>query len=206
MIGSLDDNLLTKLTSSLTDSSAKSLVNAAFPKVEAILTHERNRLANALISGLPWLAAAAVDAVFTYYTAPNPFWKTFGYASSAALAGTGGVMSLLELKSPETAAPTTTSEATQFDPYIESASKMLIAQADPKVRLIIDQERARLAGALQTSLPWISGGALGAVATAFVIPNELEALKILGWIIVIALVTYGAWLGLDVMKQKALPQ
>jgi hypothetical protein len=206
VIGSLDDNLLDKLTSSVTDSTARSLVNAAFPRVEEILTRERNRLAEALLSGLPWLAAAAVDTVLTYYTAPDKLWKTVGYSSSAILAGTGGVMSVLGLQTPQTSTQDAQGKSSALDPYVEQASKQLVTQAEPKVRAIIDDERKRLAGALQASIPWISGGAIGAVATAFAIPDGHDLLKVVGWLIVIALVAYGAFAGLEVMRQKALPQ
>jgi hypothetical protein len=203
VIGSLDDSLLTKLTSSVTDSTVKSAIDNAFPKIQAILEQERNRLVNALMTGIPFGAASAIAATLTYYYAETVTHRALGYSLAAAIAGGGGVSVLLGLKSDQApAAQTQGSSPSSLDPIIQNASQQLVAQADPKVRAIIEEERTRLTNALQTGLPWAIGSALAAVATAFVIPDGLEVLKILGWLITIALSAFGSWSALNTMQQK----
>lgn len=204
MIGSLDDNLLDKLTSSVTDTTVKSAIDNAFPKVKAILEQERNRLVDALMTGIPFASASAIAATLTYYYAQTVTQRALGYSLAAAIAGGGGLSVLLGLKSSDAPAVQAQGQSSpsQLDPIIEAASQKLVAQADPKVRAIIQEERTRLTNSLQTGLPWAIGSALAAVATAFVIPDNHEALKILGWLIAIALSAFGSWMALSAMQQK----
>jgi len=202
VIDSLEANLLDTLTSKLTDSTARSLVDAAFPKVQAILEQERNRLVNSLTMGIPFGAASAITATLTYYYAQTNAQKAIGYSLAAAIAGGGGIAVLLGLKSQDQNQVQTQTKSSSLDPYIEAAAQTLIAQADPKVRAIIAEERTRVTSSLQTALPWGVGGALAALATVFAIPDGLDALKILGWLIAIVLSAYGSWLALQKMSQK----
>ena len=203
MIGSLDDNILDTLTSKITDSTVKSAIDTAFPKILAALEHERNRVANALITGIPFGAASAITATLTYYYAQTTLQRAVGYSIAAAIAGGGGIAVLLGMKSSEIL-PQVQTKSSSLDPYIQTASQQLVAQADPKVRAIIEEERIRLSSALEAGLPWAAGSALSAVATAFLIPGNLEVLKVLGWLVTIALSTYGSWVSLDLMRQKAI--
>ena len=51
----------------LTDALAKSIVEQAEPATRRVIRDERNRLAEALIGGIPFAAVAAIGATATLY-------------------------------------------------------------------------------------------------------------------------------------------
>jgi hypothetical protein len=199
---SLSDNALVSLTSKLTDPAIKNIVNQSIPTIRAIISEERNRLADALMAGIPFLAGAAVMASATYYLAPKDgkYQKAAGYGGASIILGSGAVITLMNLKSQEAAAKAAAQGSTALDPYIQSASQSLVVQAEPRVREIIQEERVRLAGALQEGLPWAAVASIVALASVFLVPDSMPVLKFLGWSGATALCATGTVKSLNGMK------
>ena len=179
---------------------AKKVVSQADPAVRDVLKEQRTQFAQALLSGLPYATAAGVAAVVTSQIVPPiGLAKGLGYAASIGL-GALGTYKILSTLSVPPKPPPPPEKPTIFTPLIDQASKILLTEAEPKVRKIVDDERARLSKAAQAGLPWIAGGGAIFVATAFLLPAVKNILKTVGYTAAIGLVTAGLWIGFEKIK------
>jgi hypothetical protein len=191
---------LSDFTGGLTSGLARQIVGEAEPAVRRIVRDERNKLAEAAIGGLPFACAAAVGYSATRYLVPDakPGLKAVGYIASAGAAGIGALWTFMKLTgSPETAeaaaSPGTTPKV------VSQAAAAIIAEAEPKVRRIVDDEKKRLAEALETGIPWAVGAVAVFLATLFVAPSP--ALKATGYSATALLLGAGAWRTLEATKE-----
>lgn len=77
-------------------------------------------------------------------------------------------------------------------------AKVVVAEAEPKVRAIINDEQAQLAEAGTAALPFIGASVAGFLATAFLVPEEKNAWKFGGYLVSAAALLGGLWKGLTV--------
>jgi len=83
------------------------------------------------------------------------------------------------------------------DPYIQQASDAIVTAAEPKLRLIVDEERKRIAEAGIVFLPF-GIAALGALlSTIFLVAPEDKNVKAVGYAGSAILLGAGAWFGLQ---------
>ena len=193
---------LSDFTGGLTSGLAKQIVGEAEPAVRRIVRDERNRFAEAAIGGLPFACAAAVGYSATRYLVPDarPGLKAVGYIASAGAAGIGALWTFMRLtERPENAEPA----APPGTPpkIVSQAAIAIVAEAEPKVRRIVDDEKRRLAVALEAGLPWAVGAAAAFLATLFVAPGP--AIKAAGYSATAILLGTGAWRTLEATKEEA---
>jgi hypothetical protein len=191
------------LFSGLTSGLAKSIVAEAEPATRRVIKEERTKFAEAIINGIPWASASAIAALATYYLVkPDPKYAKFlGYGTSAALLGIGSLKTISDLHE---AAPSEAAAAAKVPGSVQSAAAQaaasVIAEAEPKVRAIVTEERARLAEAAQAGLPLFGVGALAMIGTLLMIKPDQQLYKMLGYTASVALVSAGAWVALE--KEK----
>jgi hypothetical protein len=187
----------------LTDALAKSIVQQAEPATRRVIRDERNRLAEALIGGIPFAAVAAIGAVATYYLV-NPEAKAakfVGYSGSAAILGIGAWWTFSRLTAtPSQPSPPSGGVATDV---AATAAKLIVDYAEPKIRSIVDEERARLAEAAQATLPFVGAGAIGAAITAFAVKDDKPVLKVVGYSASALIALLGAYMGLEKERSAA---
>lgn len=185
------------LTGGLTSSVAREIVRQAEPVVREVVRDERNRFAEALIGGIPFAMLASMGYVATRYLAPDDSsrWKAIGYIGSAGAAGIGAwyTFSRLTEQAPEAPAAGPSS----FDPVAQAAAQAIVKEADPKIRALVDEERARLAAAGKIFVPFAVGSLATLLATFFMVGDEKPGMKALGYTGGAALAGVGAWLALD---------
>ena len=191
-------------SSSVINQAASAVVAQAEPRVRAIVQEERSRLANAAIQGLPYLGGAATALLATQYLMPadKKLVRGVGYVSSAALFTVGAWKVLQEVAGPDSAPPPApTSDSGLLSMFGDTARQMaqvVVAEAEPKVRAIIDEERTRLNEAFIAVLPFAGLSAAGLLATAFFVPEERRGWKFGGYLTSTAAMLLGLWKGLTV--------
>lgn len=192
---------LSDFTGGLTSGLARQIVGEAEPAVRRIVRDERNRFAEAAIGGLPFACAASVGYAATRYLVPDakPGLKAVGYIASAGAAGIGALWTFVRLtESPETAEVAVPAGTTPK--VVSQAAAAIVAEAEPKVRRIVDDEKRRLAVALEAGLPWAVGAAAAFLVTLFVAPGP--ALKAAGYSATTLLLGAGAWRTLEATKNE----
>ena len=194
------------LVSGMTSNLAKQIVQEAEPVVRRIVHDERNRLVEALSRGLPFCAIAAVGYVGTSYLVPDGagIAKAVGYSASAAALGVGAWLTFRKLTEkpaePEAAAAGPSGPPPEI---VQQAAKTLVQEAEPRIRQIVDEERARAATALQAGLPFAGAAAAAFLATMLLIGSGEKTLKAVGYSATALLLGAGAWIALEKEKEAA---
>lgn len=191
------------LASGLTSSLARSIVAEAEPATRRVIKEERTKFAEALIGGLPWASVSAITALATYYLVkPEPkIVKFLGYGTSAALLGVGSLLAISDLREPSSGAAPKPPGIPGVQSVAEKAAAAVVAEAEPKIRVIVAEERTRLAEAVQAGLPLAALGALTMIGTLLVVKPEKRLYKVLGYTASTLLVTAGAWVALEREKE-----
>lgn len=185
----------------LTDSLAKSIVQQAEPATRRVIRDERNRLAEALIGGIPFAAVAAIGGVATLYLVPPEARtaKFVGYSASAATLGLGAWWAFSRLtETVPSSAPTGGGIATDV---AATAAKAIVEQAEPKIRAIVEEERVLLAQSAQVAVPFWAAAGLGVAITAFGVSDEAKTAKVLGYGASTLIAALGTWMALE--KERA---
>jgi len=182
--------------------AASAVVAQAEPRVRAIVAEERSRLANAAIGSLPYLGASLTAFLATQYLFPaeRKFLKGVGYVASAGLFTIGAWHIFNELAG-EPSAPPKPSEGGLLSLFGDTAKQMaqvVVAEAEPKVRAIVEEEKAKLSGAGLATLPFAGISAAGFLATAFLVPDDKRVWKFGGYMASAAALLAGMWKGLTV--------
>jgi hypothetical protein len=187
----------------LTSGVAESIVKEAEAPTRKIIQEERTKVADAMINGLAWLSASALAAIGTWYLVDpkSKAMKFAGYGSAAALSGAGAIITAASLREPSgpQKAPGTTSESVKS--VSDQAAASMVAAAEPKIRAIVNEERERVAGSVQSGLPLAAGGALAAVITAMMVDDSKAWMKVSGYSASVLLAAAGAWIALDRVKK-----
>jgi hypothetical protein len=191
------------LFSGLTSGLAKSIVAEAEPATRRVIKEERTKFAEAVIGGIPWASASAIAALATYYLVkPKPKYAKFlGYGTSAALLGIGSLKTISDLHEPAPSEAAASAAAAKIPGNVKSAAAQaataVVTEAEPKVRAIVSEERARLAQAAQAGLPLVAVGALAMIGTLLAISPDQQLYKMLGYTASTLLVSGGVWVALE---------
>lgn len=185
------------------DDVARSVVAQAEPAVRRIIHDERNRFAEALLLGIPWASGAAIAYLGTRYLLPDkPAWGKWGGYSAAAVLGAVGAwqsISALQVIGP----PPKPTEPSVLDPVVERTAKAIVAEAEPRIRNIVDDEATRISTALQTGLPFAVASAAAFIATWLLVDEKKVGMKALGYSGSVLLFGAGAWFALEKEKERA---
>lgn len=188
--------------SGITSNFAKQIVTEAEPALRSIIRIERNRFAQAIIEGIPFAALAAMGYTGTHYLVPDSMKiaKTAGYIVSAAALALGGWWTLSGLTE-QPAAPAAPSGA---PPEIaRQTAESIVKEAEPRIRLIVDEERARIAAAAQAGLPLAAASIAAFLATLFLVKDQAKILKAVGYSSAALLLGAGAWITFEKEKEAA---
>lgn len=187
-------------TGGLTSGFAQQVVEASEPVVRKIIKDERNKFAEALIGGIPWAVISAAAYVGTRQLVPEKATnaKAVGYGAAALSAAIGAWWTLSRLtEEPEISVTPEGGVPGYLDPVVEKAANSFVAAAEPKVRAIVDEERARIAAAGQIGIPfWIASAALF-LSTLFIVPESNKVYKAVGYSATALLMGVGAWMALE---------
>jgi hypothetical protein len=189
---------LSKYTSGLTADLAKQIVDAADPATRRIIRDERNRFSEALIGALPFAGGAALAYVGTRYLVPDEkkTAKAVGYGA-AALALTVGAWWTFSHMTETTAAPPTPSGGGVVSEVATQAARDLVTEAEPRIRKIVDEEKARAVDAAKAGLPFAVASLAAFLATMFLVEDNDNTVKALGYTGTALLLGAGAWVALD---------
>lgn len=86
---------------------------------------------------------------------------------------------------------------------VNQAAQSVVAQAEPRVRALIAEERERVADAGNAALPFVAVAGAGFFATSFW--AEKPKLKIAGYVASAAALGFGLWRGFTVLKGEPAP-
>lgn len=183
----------------LTDSLAKSIVAQAEPATRRVIRDERNRLAEALIGGLPFAAVSAIAFVGTRYLVPDESKKAkfAGYAGAAAALGGGAWWSFSKLTESTGPAAESSAAPSPVADVASQAAKAIVDQAEPKIRAIVEEERGRISEAAMAGLPLWLASAITFAATAFLVSDGKPVTKTIGYSASAAIATIGAYIALS---------
>lgn len=189
-------------SSTVINQAAAAVVSQAEPRVRAIVQEERSQLANALIAGIPYLGASLTAFLAAQYMVPadKKGLRGIGYVGAAALF-TVGAWRVLEKGSETTAPPTPPSEGGSgvmsiFGDTARQMAQVVVAEAEPKLRAIIADERSLLGQAATDAMPFIAASVAGYLATAFLVPENKRPWKFGGYALSSAALMGGLWKGL----------
>lgn len=189
---------LSALTSGLSDSIAKKIVSEAEPATRRVIRDERNRLAEAIIGGIPFFALSAIAFVGTQYLVSDDahMAKFIGYAGAAAAAGGGALWTISRMT--ETSTPEQATNApTAVTDVVVQAAQAIVTDAEPKIRKIVEDERARISEAVIAGIPFWVGSAVAFVGTAFMVSDDEKLMKTVGYSASALLTALGAYVVLD---------
>lgn len=196
---------LSDLTSGLTSNLARQIVGEAEPVIRRLVRDERNRLAEAVIGGIPFFAIAAIGYTATRYLVPDhsKTAKAVGYMGSAASAAAGAWWTIHRMtEAPqEAAAPTQPSGSPPQ--VVRQAAAELIQVAEPRVRQLVAEERERFATATQAGLPIMAGSLAAFLATMFLVKDDSRGLKALGYSVSAVILAAGIWVTAEKTKEAA---
>jgi hypothetical protein len=185
----------------VTQTVAKAIVDQAEPATRRLIQDERTRLAEALIGGLPFAAGSALAFVGTSYLVPpeRRKLKFAGYAAAAGLLGAGALWTFWKI-SEETVPPAAPSKPGPFAQTARDAAQAIVQEAEPKIKAIVDEERARIADSLLAALPFWTGAGAAFIGAFFLVPPDAPVAKAAAYGAATLLWAMGAWAGLD--KEK----
>lgn len=184
-------------TSGLTADLAKQIVAAAEPATRRIILDERNRLAEALIGGIPFAGGAAIAYVGTRYLVPDDkkTAKAVGYGAAALTAVIGAWWTFAHMTEATAPAPTPGGPSVVTD-VATQAAKDIVTEAEPKIRKIVDEEKARAVDAAKSGLPLAIGSFAVFLGTLFLVKDNDTTVKALGYSATALLLGAGAWVAL----------
>lgn len=192
----------------ITSGVAKDIVREAEPPVRRIIQEERHRFSTAFINGLPFFGLGSLAYIATRYFVPDDkkTAKGVGYAAAAAAGTVGGwyvVSKLKEGKIEEPETPAAQPASGTVNAIAQNAAKAIVAEAEPKIRKIVDEERSRIAEAGQVVVPFAVGSVATFLATLLLVKKENNLMKALGYTGSVLLMGTGLWLGLEKEKEAA---
>jgi hypothetical protein len=190
--------LTSGLTGGLTDTIAQKIVAEAEPATRRVIRDERNRLAEALIGAIPFLSISAIAFVGTKYLVHDDaaMAKFIGYGSSAAAAGGGALWTFSRMTETTTAPPPSAAPTAVTEVAIQAA-QAIVTGAEPKIRAIVQEERARISEAAIIGIPFWAGSAVAFAATAFMVEDTDNFTKTLGYSASALLFALGGYVALN---------
>lgn len=150
------------------------------------------------------MGAATTALLIAQYLVPadKKVIRGAGYVSSAALFTVGAWKALEQVAGPDSAPPpppsTESGLLSVFGDTARQMAQVVVSEAEPKVRAIIDEEKARLNEAFLSVLPFAGLSAGGFLATAFLVPEHKRGWKFGGYLTSTAALLLGLWKGLTV--------
>ena len=189
---------LSALTSGISDSIAKKIVSEAEPATRRVIRDERNRLAEAIIGGIPFFALSAIGFVATQYLVSDdaPMAKFIGYGGSAAAAGGGALWTISRMTETSTPEQASTTPTAVTDVVVQAA-QAIVTDAEPKIRKIVEDERARISEAVIAGIPFWIGSAVAFIGTAFMVDADEKLMKTVGYSASALLTALGGYVVLD---------
>lgn len=188
------------LTGGITSDLARKIISEGEPVVRRIVKEERNKYAEALIGGIPFALISTLAYLGGKYVVPEgaTLGKAVAYTAAAASAAGGAWWVVSNLQEEVPPAPTTTGGGSSaIDPYVQKASQAIIAEAEPKVRAIVDDERRRIAEAGLSALPFGIAAVAAFLSTFFLVEPEKKLVKAAGYAGTALLLGAGVWFGLQ---------
>jgi hypothetical protein len=186
---------------------AKDIVREAEPATRRLIAEQRHQFSTAVINGLPFFGLAAMAYLATRYFVPEDkkAAKGVGYLSAAAVATVGAWYTASELKGAEPAALPGAGVETSgtVDSITQNAAKAIVAEAEPRIRAIVDDERARLAAAGKAAVPFMVGSVATFLATWLLVSDQKNVMKAAGYAGSAALLGAGVWIGLEKEREAA---
>lgn len=183
--------------SGITGDLAKQIVDAADPATRLIIKDERNRLAEALIGGTVFAGISALAYVNTRYLVPDDSKKAkaVGY-SAAALALAAGAWWTLDHMT-ETTGKAIAQQTGMVADVAAQAAKDIVDQAEPRIRKIVEEEKARAVQAAQAGIPLAIASLAAFLATMFLVDADNKMMKAVGFSGSAVLLGAGAYVALD---------
>lgn len=199
---------LGQISQSVVDQASRSVISEAEPRFRKIVHEERSLLARAAIESLPYMGGAATIFLATTYLVPgeSKTLKGAGYVGAAGLA-TFGAWKAFEAAggAEELPPPPPPSDGGGGIPFISGAAQQLaqaiVREAEPKVRALVDDERAKLGSAVEKSLPYLGASAAALLATMYFVPDGMNGWKVAGYMSSVAALLLGAWQGLSAASE-----
>lgn len=200
---------LSKLTSGLTSDLAQKIVDAAEPATRRIIRDERNRLSESLIGGVAFAAGSAIAYVGTRYLVPDEkkTAKAVGYGIAALTLAGGAWWTYDHLT--ETTGPASKITAPGIVTDVASQTAIdIVNAAEPKIRKIVDEEKARAIEAAKAGIPLAVASLAAFFATMFLVKPDDFAVKAIGYSGTAILVGLSAYVALnkemDTMQTPAI--
>lgn len=190
---------LGQISQSVVNQAARSVVVEAEPRLRAVIRDERQQFADAGKSALPFLALSAAGFVGTSFFVKSTKGRLLGYGASALMLGVG-LWTAFDIYA-GSGEPTPPAEAGVDIPFVGDVGRQLarsvVAEAEPAIRGIVQDERKILSEAAGSTLPWFAGATASLVGTAFLVPEDIKWGKAVGYTTSALLALFGVYQGLE---------
>lgn len=186
--------------SSVVESAASAAVSAAEPRFRKIVQEERARIAKGAMEAIPYTGFATAAYLATSYFVPESMnlVKGLGYAGAAGLAGWGAWQALKKIRGPEVPPVEAPGGLEFLQPVTRQLAEAIVAEAEPRLRQLVGEERERLGSAAETMFPWAALGAAAFFGTMFLVPKTMPVAKAVGYTGATSLGLLSLWKGLAV--------
>jgi len=194
--------------------TAQAIVEEAEPKLRRVIADERGRIVDAADSALPFLGLSAAAYLGTAYLAPDGVMKPVGYGASAVLLAVGILRGLAMMDQEEEAAPAAPEPKTGLigdvigtlvDPASRKMATAIVAEAVPAVQGILVDERALVADAVQTAVPFIAVAVAVFLGTAYLVPETMPMAKMGGYLAAAGGGLFGLYRGAEKVRGESAP-
>jgi len=181
----------------ITGDIASKIVDAADPATRRIIKDERNRLAEALIGGTVFAGISALAYVNTRYLIPDDSKraKAVGY-SAAAIAMAAGAWWTLDHMT-ETTKKAVAEQTGVVADVASQAARDIVNEAEPRIRKIVEEEKARALQAAQAGIPLAIASFAAFLLTTFLVDEKNKTMKAVGYSGTALLLGAGAYVALE---------
>lgn len=183
--------------SGITGDLARQIVDAADPATRLIIKDERNRLAEALIGGTIFAGISALAYVNTRYLVPDGSTraKAVGYSAAAIAMAVGAWWTLDHMT--ETTRKAAAQQTGVVADVAQQAARDIVNEAEPRIRKIVEEEKARAVQAAQAGIPLAIASFAAFLLTTFLVDDKDRTMKAVGYSGTAVLLGAGAYLALE---------
>jgi hypothetical protein len=193
--------------SSITSQAAQAIIEQAEPRLRSVLQDERKRAADAVSETIPYLAISTGTFLVSTYVITDQIPRMIGYVLAAGSLGLGLYQTVAKLRETaetapvpgEPSPPSALSEilSSLIDPTTRQMAAAIVSASEPKIKVLIEEERARAANAILSALPWLGLSAASFFGTMFVVPGKLGVGKLIGYLIASGALLFGIHQGVN---------
>lgn len=183
------------MSSSVVNQAAREVVAAADPRVRQIIAEERERVARALAESFSFGGIGVLAALGTRYYVPSGTGQALGYGAAVILGGVAAWRLWSGLRAPP-APPEDPDGSTLIrfvEPVVNQFATAVVREAEPRIRAIVEDEKAKFEEAAKVAVPAVAGAAASYLGTSYLVPDRMKLGKVAGYGLAATLLFYSIY-------------